>query len=168
MKRLLSLAALFLLAAGTASAQNYIVVNSEKIFTSIDAYNQAITTLNSLGEEYQKQVDAKFQEVENLYNNYMTQKASLSLTAQQSRENDILAKEQAATQFQESIFGQDGTLMKKRLELIQPIQKKVFDAIDKYARDNGVDLVLDAASNPTLLYNSATIDRTDAIVKIVK
>ena len=40
---------------------------------------------------------------------------------------------------------QDGTLMKKRLELIQPIQKKVFDAISAYAKSHGYDLVLDSA-----------------------
>lgn len=169
MKRLLSLVALFLaLGTGIASAQNYAVVNSERIFTSIDAYNRAITTLNALGEEYQQQVDTKFQEIEMLYNNYMAQKPSLSESARQSRENDILAREQAATEFQESIFGKDGTLMKKRLELIQPIQKMVFDAIERYAREQGIDLVLDSASNPTLLYNSANVDRTDAIIGIVK
>lgn len=168
MKRFWMLAALFLSVATTASAQKFIVVNSEKIFTSIDAYNKAISTLNDLGEQYQKQVDAKYQEVETLYNNYVAQKAGLSQATQQSRENDILAKEQAAAEFQESIFGQDGTLMKKRLELIQPIQKQVFDAIDTYAKANGIDLVLDAASNPTLLFNSTAIDRTDAVIKTLK
>ena len=58
--------------------------------------------------------------------------------------------------------------MKKRLELIQPIQKQVFDAIDTYAKANGIDLVLDAASNPTLLFNSTAIDRTDAVIKTLK
>lgn len=169
MKRLLSLVALFVaFGTGTLSAQNYAVVNSERIFTSIDAYNRAITTLNALGEEYQQQVDAKFQEVESLYNNYMAQKPALSESARQNRESDILAREQAATDFQESLFGKDGALMKKRLELIQPIQKRVFDAIERYAREQGIDLVLDSASNPTLLYNSSGVDKTDAIIEIVR
>ena len=38
--------------------------------------------------------------------------------------------------------------MKKRIELIQPIQKRVFDAIANYAAQNGYELVLDAASTP--------------------
>ena len=38
-------------------------------------------------------VDAKFAEVETLYNNYMNQKASLTAATRQTRENDILAKE---------------------------------------------------------------------------
>ena len=77
MKRLLFLAA-FLLTTATLAAQNCIVVNSEKVFKSLDAYNTAIESLDRLAEQYQAQVDAKFAEVETLYNNYMYQKASLS------------------------------------------------------------------------------------------
>ncbi|MEG1623027.1 MAG: OmpH family outer membrane protein [Alistipes sp.] len=169
MKRLLCIAVLALLSAtGTLSAQNYIVVNSEKIFKSVDAYNQAITTIDALGEQYQKQVDAKFAAIETLYNNYVNQKNLLSQSAQQNREAEILAQEKAATAFQESIFGTEGTLIKKRVELIQPIQKRVFEAINQYAKAHGCDLVLDAASNPAMLYNATTIDKTNAIINSLK
>lgn len=116
MKRLILIAA-FLLTAGALSAQNYIIVNSEKVFKSVEAYNTAISDLDSLAKQYQEQVDAKFDEVETLYNNYMAQKASLSASARQAREALILAREKEAQQFQESLFGQEGVLMQKRLEL---------------------------------------------------
>ena len=115
MKRLILIAA-FVLSAGTLAAQNYIIVNSEKVFKSIDAYNTALSTLDKLAEQYQDLVDAKFAEVETLYNNYMNQKASLTAATRQTRENDILAKEKAAQEYQETLFGNDGTLMKKRIE----------------------------------------------------
>ena len=70
-----------LAAAGwCAYAQNYMIVDSEKIFKSIDAYNTAIKDLDKMAEDYQKQVDDKFAEIETLYNNYQQQKASLSAT----------------------------------------------------------------------------------------
>ena len=94
MKRLI-LIAVFVLTTGTLAAQNYIIVNSEKVFKSIAAYNTALSTLDKLAEQYQDMVDAKFAEVETLYNNYMNQKASLTAATRQTRENDILAKEKA-------------------------------------------------------------------------
>ena len=118
MKRLI-LIAVFVLTTGTLAAQNYIIVNSEKVFKSIDAYNTALSTLDKLAEQYQDMVDAKFAEVETLYNNYMNQKASLTAATRQTRENDILAKEKAAQEYQETLFGNDGTLMKKRIEMIR-------------------------------------------------
>ena len=167
MKRLILIAA-FVLSAGTLAAQNYIIVNSEKVFNSIDAYNTALSTLDKLAEQYQDMVDAKFAEVETLYNNYMNQKASLTAATRQTRENDILAKEKAAQEYQETLFGNDGTLMKKRVEMIEPIQKKVFSAIEAYAKQVGADVVLDSANNPTLLYSNPSVDRTQQVIDVLK
>ena len=151
MKRLIFLAAL-LLSAATAAAQNYIVVDSEKIFKSIDAYNTAIAELDELAKQYQQQVDNKFAAVELLYNNYMNQKASLSASARQVREETILEQEQEAQRFQESLFGTDGTLA----------------ASEAYAGKAGADLVIDKANNPTLLYSSSAVDRTQQIIDALK
>ena len=167
MKRLNFIAA-FVLSAGTLAAQNYIIVNSEKVFKSIDAYNTALSTLDKLAEQYQDLVDAKFAEVETLYNNYMNQKASLTAATRQARENDILAKEKAAQEYQETLFGNDGTLMKKRIEMIEPIQKQVFSAIEAYAKQVGADVVLDSANNPTLLYSNPSVDRTQQVIDVLK
>ena len=159
MKRLILTVALIVATTATAFAQKYIVVDSEKIFKSIDEYNTALTTLDSLSKQYQVAVDAKFKEVENLYNSYMSQKASLGTQARNAYEQQILAQEKSAN---------DGTIMKKRIELIQPIQKRVFAAIEKYAKENGCDIVVDKASNATILYNSETVDRTNDIIALLK
>ena len=123
---------------------------------------------DKLAEQYQDMVDAKFAEVETLYNNYMNQKASLTAATRQARENDILAKEKAAQEYQETLFGNDGTLMKKRIEMIEPIQKQVFSAIEAYAKQVGADVVLDSANNPTLLYSNPSVDRTQQVIDVLK
>ena len=153
---------------GVASAQNYMVVDSEKIFKSIKEYNNALVQLDNLAQSYQQQVDAKYQQIEALYNSYQQQKANLSAATRAMRENEILEKESETVKFQESIFGNEGTMMKKRIELIQPIQERVFKAIESYAKANGFDLVLDIASNATMLYYSPEVNRTEAVIKLVK
>ncbi len=163
---------IFLLAAvmsvSVAAAQNYIVVDSEKIFKSVAEYNTAITELDALAEQYQKQVDAKFGEVERLYNTYMSQKASLSSATRQAREENILNKEKEAQQYQESIFGENGTLMKTRVEKIEPIQKRVFAAIEAYARKIGAEVVIDSSNNPTLLYTAPAANHTQQVIDALK
>lgn len=168
MKRLILAIALMMGIATTASAQSYAVVNSEKIFKSIESYNAAISELDKLANDYQAQVDAKFEEVESLYNKYMERRNELNAASQQATEAKIMEMEQEASKFQESIFGTDGELMKKRLELIQPIQKRVFDAIDKYAQQKGYDMIIDVAQNATMLYYSAKADKTEAVIALLK
>lgn len=168
MKRLALILAFALSAAGFAAAQNIVTVNSEKIFKSIDAYNEALTQLDQMAQQYQKDVDEKFKAVEELYNAYMQRKSTLSQASQQANEENILKMEKEATDFQESIFGTDGSLMKRRIELIQPIQKQVFGTIEAYAKEKGIDMVIDIAQNATMLYYSPASDHTQAIVDRLK
>ena len=156
------------LSVAAVSAQNYMVVDSEKVFKSLTAYNNALTQIENLSEQYQAKVDAKFQEVERLYNSYIQQRASLSEATRQQREQQILQKEQEATEYQESLFGTEGELMKKRMELIQPIQQRVFDAIERIATQYGYDLVIDISANPTILYYSSKVDFTQKIINALR
>ena len=167
MKKMVFTMALVLMGVA-AMAQNYIVVNSEKIFKSIAAYNTAIEELDKLAKNYQEWVDAKFEEVEQLYNNYQQQRASLSESTRQQWETVILEKEQQATKYQEELFGQEGTLMKQRIEKIKPIQEKVFAAIEAYAKQVGAEVVIDSSNNPTLLYNTPSVERTDEVIATLK
>ena len=168
MKRLIIAICALLISVSAATAQKYIVVDSEKIFRSMTDYNTAMTTLDNLAKEYQTKVDATYAEVESLYNTYIAQKANLSTTQRNAKEQEILAKEKAAAEYQESIFGNDGVMMKKRIEFIQPIQKRVFSAIDSYAKAGGYDMVLDSAANAAMLYSSESVNHTQKIIELLK
>uniref|UniRef100_UPI004057389D OmpH family outer membrane protein n=1 Tax=Alistipes sp. TaxID=1872444 RepID=UPI004057389D len=168
MKRTI-LALLFALATlGIASAQKYCVIDSEKVFKSLDEYNKAMTALDELGKSYQAEVDSKYKSIETLYNSYMQQKASLSAASRASIEQQILQKEEEAQKYQQQLFGENGKLMQKRVELIKPIQTKVFGAIEAYAKANGYDLVLDKASNASILYFNNAIDHTAQVIEQLK
>lgn len=168
MRRIIVALVSMMLSVVGVSAQNYMVVDSEKVFKSLSTYNNALEQIEQLSTQYQAKVDAKFQEVERLYNSYMQQRAALSEATRQQREQQILQKEQEATEYQESIFGTDGELMKKRMELIQPIQQKVFSTIERYASQYGYDLVIDISANPTVLYYSSKVDYTQQIINALR
>ncbi len=168
MKKMIIALMAVVMSVGVASAQNYMVIDSEKVFKSVAAYNEALEDIEQLATQYQDAVDKKFAEVENLYNSYMQQRSSLSMSAQQQYEQLILQKEAEATEYQESLFGTDGTLMNKRLELIQPIQERVFSVIESFSKQYGYDLVIDISANPTILYYSTKVDFTDRIIEALK
>ena len=137
MKRVILVAIFALASIGFASAQKYCVIDSEKVFKSLNEYNQAMTQLDELGKAYQNEVDNKYKSIESLYNSYMQQRDALSATTRSTIEQQILQKEQEAQSYQQEVLGENGALMKKRLELIKPIQERVFAAIEAYAKANG-------------------------------
>ena len=168
MRRIIVALLAMMLSVVGVSAQNYMVVDSEKVFKSLSTYNNALEQIEQLSAQYQAKVDAKFQEVERLYNSYMQQRAALNEATRQQREQQILQKEQEATEYQESIFGTDGELMKRRMELIQPIQQKVFQTIENFSKQYGYDLVIDISANPTVLYYSEKVNFTERIIETLK
>lgn len=165
-KLLLTVAALCLVSL--TYAQGYMFVNSEKIFKAITAYNVAMAQLEALGEQYQKNIDTAYGSIEELYNNYQTQKAYLSESGRAAREENIITSEREVAKYQEDVFGPEGEMMKKRIELIKPIQDRVFSAINAFAQQNGFTLVLDVTSNPGILYYSPVLDKTDELIKILQ
>ncbi len=162
------LVSIFVLIAGMAFSQNYMVVNSQKIFQSIESYTQAVVELDTLASQYQKRIENAYEKLDDMYNTYQEGRAYMSDAQRQASENEIIAAEQRITQFEEDIFGQEGEMIKKRIETLKPIQDKVFDVINKYAEENKFDLVLDIASNPTILYYVPSKDKTQQIINLLK
>lgn len=168
MKKLVILSALLLFGVSGAFAQNYMVVNTETIFKAIPEYTTAVTELDELAKQYQENIDSAYEKIEEMYNTYMQQKASLSQQTQQAREESILDNEKRVAEYQEGVFGSDGIIAKKRAEKLDPIQKKVIDTITKYAQDNKFALVLDISTNPMVIYYTPESDKTQQIISLLK
>lgn len=165
MKKIVIFVVATLVSISSLVAQNYMVVDSKAIFDSLEEYTQALETLDSMGKEYQTKVDAKFEEVESLYNTYMQRISTLSTTEKKVYEAKITKMEAEATSYQESIFSQGGVFVQQRKELLSPIQERVFGVIEAYAKARNYDLVLDEASSSTVLYRSSEVNHTAGVIE---
>ena len=83
-------------AVGTMQAQSltqvqgYVFINSEAVFKSQTDYNDAIKQLDDLAEQYQKEIDQAFADLDEQYNNYIAQRGYLSETSKKMREDEII------------------------------------------------------------------------------
>lgn len=167
MKKLL-LSIIAVCAISASYAQSYMFIDSEKVFKSIPQYMDAIKQLDDMGRQYNQNIETAYASIEEMYNTYQAQKQYLSEASRNSREEAIIAKEQEVVKYQEDIFGQEGQMMKRRIEMIKPFQDKVFAAINKYAQANNLGMVIDISSNASLLYYSPSLDKTQEIINLVK
>ena len=81
------------------SAQNYAVVNTQKIYQSMEAYAAAVAEIDELATAYQNNIDEAYAKVEEMYQNYMVAKAGLSFEDQQREEASIIQNEQKITTY---------------------------------------------------------------------
>ena len=76
----------------------------------------------------------------------------------------ISAKRQEAESLRMKYFGPDGELFTKRSELIQPIQEKVYNAINQVALTKNYAFVFDKAAGTSILFCSDKNDISDEIL----
>lgn len=148
-----------------ASAQKFAYVDTDYILTQIPAYKSAQLQLNELSIEWQTEIDQKFALIDQLRKQYEVEKVLLTKDMQSSREKEILDKSQAAQKLQQDRFGFEGELFTKKTELIRPIQDKLYDAINKVAKNNGLDFIFDKSGDMLMLVSNSKYDRSDEVLE---
>ena len=143
--------------AFAAHAQKFALIDMEFILQQIPSYEQANKQIESLSKQWQADIEAKAGEAKKLYEEY--QKSAANMTAEQrtAKEEEIIAKEKEAAELRQSYFGPQGEAMKKRQELISPIQDAIYNAVKEIATQKGYDAVIDRASAQSMIFASPRI-----------
>lgn len=144
--------------------QKIVYVDSEYIMDNIPEYADAQAELEALSAKWQKEVKAAFDKVEEMYSKYQTEKLLLSEDQKSAREQAIIAKEQEAKNLQMQYFGSEGQLYQKRTELVQPIQEKIYTAMQEIAQTKNYAFIFDLASGTSVLYASDKNDISDDVL----
>ena len=168
MKKVFVILAICFLAVLPAAAQSVGYVDTEKILSCIQEYLDAQNELNTLAEKYKADIQKDVDEIDALYREYMNRKGSLSAAQQQTKENEIIAKEKAVKEKEESYFGEKGVLTKRSEKLIGPIQEVVEEAIQKVAESRGCSLVLDLTVTTGIVYKNSRYDLTNAVIDYLR
>jgi len=166
MKKIVVVLGLLLCSLGVF-AQKFGFVDTDYILKHVPEYNNAQKQLDGLSEQWQKEVDAKFKELDRLYKAYQKDQVLLSAEMKRRREQEIVDHEKAAKDFQRQRFGPEGDLFKRRGALVKPVQDRVYKAIQDVADDGLYAVIFDKAGAPTMLYSSPRYDKSnDVILKL--
>lgn len=165
MKKLIILAVCLLSFAGISQAQRYAIIDTKYILDKLPEYKDAQKKLDALSEQWQKEIDSKQSELDQMYRNYETEQVMLSDELKKKREDELFNKEKELRDLQRRRFGFEGDLFKKRQELIKPVQDKVFNAVQKLAVARQYDLILDKSEGITVIFADPKLDKSDDVLK---
>jgi len=163
MKHLFTL--LLVAAAWMAQGQKFAYVDSKYILSHIAEYQQAQAEINKLSNQWQKDIENKYETIAKLETALQAEKILLTDDMKQKREQEIQAKREEAKNMQTSKFGVDGELFKKREELIKPIQDQIYEAIQEVATTSALMVVFDKANHSNMLYTNPKHDISDKVLK---
>ena len=152
-------------AAITAHAQKYALVDMEYILKNVPAYERANEQLNQVSKKWQAEVEALNLEASTMYKNYQNEVVFLSQEQKKAKQEEIMDKEKEASDLKKKYFGPEGELFKKREALMTPIQEEIYNAVKEVSDLRGYSLVLDRASNSGIIFGSPKIDISNEILK---
>lgn len=150
--------------AFTASAQKFALVDMEYILKNIPAYERANEQLTQVAKKWQAEVDALNTEAQTMYKNYQNEMVFLSQEQKKERQEAIMNKEKEASELKRKYFGPEGELFKKRTSLMTPIQEEIYNAVKDIADLRGYSLILDRASDTSIIFGSPKIDISNEVL----
>jgi outer membrane protein len=128
-------------------------------------YTDAQKEIDDLAEKWQKDVEKKYNEIQSKYTSFQEEEILLPEETKKIRLDEIMELEVKAKELQKKRFGVEGDLFKKRKELIDPIQDKIYKAVKELSKDNNYSFILDKSKNSNIIYADPKYDKSDAVLR---
>ncbi|MGM0946855.1 MAG: OmpH family outer membrane protein [Bacteroidota bacterium] len=156
---------LFMLISGTLTAQKFGYIDSEFILNKHPDYKVVQQELQNLSDAWTKEAQSLDKEIKEMYVQLKAEEVLLTEEMYQTRLQEIKEKEKASQVFNSRIFGIDGQYFQKQAELLQPLQSKIYDAIERVSRKNNLALLFDKASVPSgIIYTDPRHDYSEFVL----
>ena len=165
MKKQFILLSLFALLSVTVFSQKYAFIDTKYILSQKPEYTSAQKEIDDMAEKWQKEIEQKYSEIEKKYKAYQEEEILLPEETKKIRQQEIMELEMKAKEMQKKRFGVEGDLFKKRKELIDPIQERIYKAVKQLAKDNSYSFILDKSKNSNIIYADPKYDKSDAVLR---
>lgn len=154
-----------LLTGVAAHAQRIAFVDTKYILEQMPEYAAAQQELDLNSKKWQDEIDDRWGQIKRLREAFNAEAILLTEEMKKSRQEEISKKEQEARDVQQKRFGVGGDLFKKRQELIQPIQDRIFDAVKEVAGTSYVAIFDIGGVGNNVLYASEKYDKSDSVLR---
>lgn len=154
LKKALIFPVLFLLCSLSLNAQNQKIgyVDSDVILSNMPEYAGIEQRLNLISQNWQQEIREKESEIAELERDFEAREILFSEEVRLQRLNEINQKIREKDRFIEDRFGPDGEYFTRQRELLEPIQRQIFDAITRVATRDNFDFVFDKAQDTKFLF----------------
>lgn len=163
LKKITLVASLLVFLAIGVQAQRTAIVDITAVLENLDEYKKAQSSLDKTAAKWKQDIAQEYDKIKGLYNKYQAESVLMSDDMRSQKEQEIVDAEKRVREMQKSKFGPDGALFKKRQELVQPIQNKVYNAIAEYADEKGYDFIFDKSSSTGIIFSNPKFDKTEDI-----
>lgn len=121
--------------------------------------------MNEFSLKWQKEIEDYQSKIDKLKQEYQAEEVLLTEDMRKERLDTIAARESKLREIQKNYFGFKGMLYLKRQELVKPAQDKLFQAIEKVAKEKKLAIIFDKSGELVMVYTDPTHDCTDYVLE---
>ena len=144
-------------------------VDSQIILTQYPAAIKAQGDLDALTNLWSAQLDSMTLEYQQALSNYQQQANTMPEDQQLAAQQNIVGMEQKIVDFRRKKFSQpDGEIYVKQEQIFEPVKTKIYAAIEKVAKEEGMKFVFDKSGDILLLYADSAFDITFKVLDQLK
>jgi outer membrane protein len=142
---------LIMLSARNSVAQKIGYIDSEYILNKHPDYKVIQQEIENISTEWKKQAQDLDKNIKDLSILLKAEEVLLTEEMYQQRLELIKLKQKESQEFNSRIFGINGQYFQKQAELLQPLQSKIYDAIERVTRRNNLGMLFDKAADPSAI-----------------
>ena len=158
-------ACVFLSLSVRAQEQKFGYVNTDIILSQIPEYQNIQQELDLISKEWRDQLNAMQQEIDTLREDFSSKEILYTDEIRKQREEEIEQKVRQRQQYLDQKFGPEGEYFKQQQELLEPIQRRVYEAISVIAQREDFDFIFDRSQNASLLYSDVEWNLNDKVLQ---
>ena len=148
-----------------ADGQKFGYIDTNFVLSKMPEYAKAQSEIDQLSSGWQKEVEDMSKNVETLYSSLKAEEVLLTDEMKGERIDVIHKKEAEMKEYQRKVFGFGGLFFLKKQELIKPLQDKVFEAVEKVAKQNRLAIIFDKSGELVMIYTDPRHDYTDFVLE---
>lgn len=140
-------------------------VDTNEILAKLPEYNGIQQQLGQEAQAWKEELQKIEEELAELEKEFQSREILYTDEVKAQKQKEISDKRSSITVFIESKFGPEGEYFKRQAELLQPLQRKIHEAIMRVTEQGGYTLVLDRAQNTGLIYASPEANLNDLVLE---
>lgn len=133
-------------------------IDSEFILSKIPEYDGVDQRLRQLVTTWNDEIAELEREIAELQDDFRAKEILFTPDVKREREQEINNKKRELERYINTRFGPDGDYYKQQRDLLEPIQRKVVEAVGKVASRDGYDFVFDRHGDIVFFYSRTQWD----------
>lgn len=149
-----------------AIAQNQKIgfIDSEIIMEQMPEYSGIEQRLDLLSETWEQEIEQMERQLEELEADFEAREILFTDEIREQRLREIEHLQSELDQYVEDKFGPEGEYFTVQSELLEPVQRKIFEALNRVANRDNFDFIFDRAADTKYLFARQQWNLTDEVL----